>query len=75
MRSRSSDPPPSISRKICIFAKLDWAMTDFDSMQFSVKIRDEVSAGDQTGTGVAASAAVDTDNDDKRYRTVVEAQR
>jgi len=49
------------------FAKLDWAMTDFDSMQFSVKIRDEVSAGDQTGTGVAASAAVDTDNDDQRY--------
>ena len=42
-------------------------MTDFDSLQFSVKVRDEVSAGDQTGTGVAASAAVDTDNDDHRY--------
>jgi outer membrane receptor protein involved in Fe transport len=49
------------------FAKLDWAMTDFDSLQVSAKIRDEVSAGDQTGTGVAASAAVDTDNNDQRY--------
>ncbi|MEO8063204.1 MAG: TonB-dependent receptor [Pseudomonadota bacterium] len=49
------------------FAKLDWAMSDADSMQFSAKIRDETSAGDQTGTGVAASAAVDTDNTDKRY--------
>jgi outer membrane receptor protein involved in Fe transport len=49
------------------FAKLDWAMTDFDSLMFSVKVRDETSAGDQTGTGVAASAAVDTDNSDDRY--------
>jgi len=49
------------------FAKLDWALSDSDSMQFSAKIREETSFGDQTGTGVAASAAVDTDNSDKRY--------
>jgi outer membrane receptor protein involved in Fe transport len=49
------------------FVKLDWALTDADSLQFSAKIRDETSFGDQTGTGVAASAAVDTDNSDDRY--------
>jgi outer membrane receptor protein involved in Fe transport len=49
------------------FVKLDWALTDSDSLQFSVKIREETSFGDQTGTGVAASAAIDTDNSDKRY--------
>jgi outer membrane receptor protein involved in Fe transport len=50
-----------------IFAKLDWALDEYNSIQTSIKIRDEVSQGDQTGTGVAASAAVDTDNDDKRW--------
>jgi outer membrane receptor protein involved in Fe transport len=50
-----------------IFAKVDWAISDNDSIQTSVKIRDEISEGDQTGTGVAASAAVNTDNDDKRW--------
>ncbi|HTU66744.1 MAG TPA: TonB-dependent receptor [Steroidobacteraceae bacterium] len=49
------------------FGKLDWALGDADALQFSAKIREETSAGDQTGTGVAASAAVDTDNSDKRY--------
>jgi outer membrane receptor protein involved in Fe transport len=49
------------------FGKLDWAISDADSMQFSVKIRDEVSGGDQAGTGIASSAAVDTDQDDKRF--------
>jgi outer membrane receptor protein involved in Fe transport len=49
------------------FGKLDWAMGDDDSLQFSVKIRDEVSAGDRTGTGLATSAAIDTDQHDKRY--------
>ena len=49
------------------FAKLDWAVSEADSMQFSAKVRDETSVGDQTGTGVALSAAVDTDNTDKRY--------
>ena len=49
------------------FLKFDWAIGDADSMQFSAKIREETSFGDQTGTGVAASAAVDTDNSDKRY--------
>jgi outer membrane receptor protein involved in Fe transport len=48
------------------FAKLDWALSDVDSIQFSAKVRDEVSDGEQTGTGTAASAAVDSDNDDKR---------
>jgi outer membrane receptor protein involved in Fe transport len=49
------------------FGKLDWQFTDSDHLQFSVKIRDEVSQGDQTGAGVAASAAIDTNNDDKRF--------
>ncbi len=49
------------------FAKLDWSMTDTDSLAFSVKIRKETSQGDQTGTGTAQSAAVNTDNDDNRY--------
>jgi outer membrane receptor protein involved in Fe transport len=49
------------------FAKLDWEPTDSDRFELSGKIRDEVSNGDQAGTGVAASAAVDTDNDDKRF--------
>jgi outer membrane receptor protein involved in Fe transport len=48
------------------FAKLDWALSDADSFQASAKIRQETSQGDQTGTGVAGSAAVDTDNNDKR---------
>ena len=50
-----------------IFAKLDWSINEYNSIQTSIKIRDEVSEGDQTGTGVAASAAVNTDNDDKRW--------
>ena len=49
------------------FAKLDWSLTDNDTFQVSAKIRDETSAGDQTGTGVAASAAVDTDQNEKRF--------
>jgi outer membrane receptor protein involved in Fe transport len=48
------------------FARFDWQATDSDRFQLSAKIRDEVTQGDQTGTGVAASAALDTDNDDKR---------
>jgi len=49
------------------FAKLDFLISDFDRIDFSVKVRDEAGDGDQAGTGVASSAAVDTDNDDKRY--------
>jgi outer membrane receptor protein involved in Fe transport len=49
------------------FARLDYAMTESDSLTFSVKIRKETSQGDQTGTGTAQSAAVNTDNDDNRY--------
>ena len=48
------------------FAKLDWALSERDSMQFSAKIRDEVSSGDRTGVGIARSSTVDTNNDDKR---------
>jgi outer membrane receptor protein involved in Fe transport len=48
------------------FAKLDFEPTDFDRFELSGKVRDETGQGDQTGTGVAASAAVDTDNDDTR---------
>jgi len=49
-----------------MFGKLDWQPTDSDRFTLSFKIRDETGQGDQTGTGVAASAAVDTDNDEKR---------
>ena len=42
------------------------ALSERDSMQFSAKIRDEVSSGDRTGVGIARSATVDTNNDDKR---------
>ena len=49
------------------FAKLDWSITDSDSLTLSAKIRKETSQGDQTGTGVAQSASVETDNDDNRY--------
>jgi len=49
------------------FAKLDFEPTDADRFDLTIKIRDETSNGDQAGTGVAQSAAVDTDNDDKRY--------
>ena len=48
------------------FAKLDWALTDSDSIQFSAKVRKETSQGTQTGSGVAQSAAVDAVNDDTR---------
>ncbi|MDF3020129.1 MAG: rane protein [Steroidobacteraceae bacterium] len=49
------------------FAKLDWAISDMDTLTLSAKIRKETSQGDQTGTGVAQSAAVETDNSDDRY--------
>lgn len=49
------------------FAKLDWALSENDTLSLSAKIRRETSQGDQTGTGVAQSAAVQTDNDDNRY--------
>ena len=49
------------------FAKFDWEPTDLDRFEFSAKIRDESSLGDQTGTGKAASAALDTDNNEKRF--------
>lgn len=50
-----------------IFAKLDWDVTNRDHIAFSTKIRDEQSLGDQAGTGVAASASVQTDNTDDRF--------
>ncbi|HET7812382.1 MAG TPA: TonB-dependent receptor [Steroidobacteraceae bacterium] len=49
------------------FGKIDYEPTDFDRLELSVKLRDETGEGDQVGTGIAATAAVDTDNDDKRY--------
>jgi len=49
------------------FAKVDWSLTDSDRLELSAKVRDEVSEGDQAGVGVAASAAINTDNNDKRY--------
>jgi outer membrane receptor protein involved in Fe transport len=49
------------------FVKLDWALTDRDHIAFSSKIRQEESLGDQAGTGTAASASIQTDNDDNRF--------
>lgn len=49
------------------FAKLSWQASDVDRIELTAKIRDETAEGDQTGAGVATSAAIDTDNDDKRY--------
>jgi outer membrane receptor protein involved in Fe transport len=49
------------------FAKFDFAATDTDRLSLSVKVRDESALNERTGTGVAASASVNTDNDDTRY--------
>ncbi len=49
------------------FGKLDWALTEMDTLTLSAKLRRETSQGDQTGTGVAQSAAVETDQTDDRY--------
>jgi outer membrane receptor protein involved in Fe transport len=49
------------------FAKLDFELSDTDRFELSAKIRNETAARERTGTGVAASAAVDTDNNDQRY--------
>ena len=66
-RWRSSAPRRSNSKRTCSSPSSSLDATDSDRFELSAKIRDEVSEGDQTGTGVAASAAVDTNNDDKRF--------
>jgi outer membrane receptor for ferrienterochelin and colicin len=50
-----------------IFGKLSWEPTESDRFEVSAKIRDEVGQGSAAGLGIAQSAAVDTDNFDKRY--------
>jgi outer membrane receptor protein involved in Fe transport len=49
------------------FAKIDFEPSDSDRFELSAKIRDETADGTQVGTGTAASAAVNTDNTDKRW--------
>jgi outer membrane receptor protein involved in Fe transport len=49
------------------FAKLDWEPSDADRFDFTAKFRRESSEGDQAGTGVAQSAAINTKNDEDRY--------
>ena len=49
------------------FGKLDWEPTDVDRFDFTAKFRRENSEGDQAGTGVAQSAAINTTNDEDRY--------
>ncbi len=49
------------------FAKLDFEPTDSDRFDFTFKLRDESIAGERTGTGTAASAATNTDNNETRY--------
>jgi outer membrane receptor protein involved in Fe transport len=49
------------------FAKLDWALSELDTLSFSAKIRQETGQGGQAGTGVAQSATTITDNDDNRF--------
>jgi outer membrane receptor protein involved in Fe transport len=59
--------PASIDfKEDLFFGKLDWEPTDRDRFTLSFKIREETGEGDQTGTGVAPSAAIDTSNDEKR---------
>jgi len=49
------------------FGKIDWSFSDYDRLELTAKVRDENSDGDQLGVAVAASAAISTDNNDKRY--------
>ncbi len=49
------------------FGKLDWEPTDVDRFDLTLKFRRENSEGDQAGTGTAASAAIDTTNNEDRY--------
>jgi outer membrane receptor protein involved in Fe transport len=49
------------------FAKVSFDATDADRFELSAKVRDETALNERTGTGVAASASVNTDNDDQRY--------
>src|SRR4051812_1900219 len=49
------------------FAKLDWEPSDVDRFDFTTKFRRETSEGDQAGTGVAQSAAINTTNNEDRY--------
>src|SRR5688572_197889 len=49
------------------FAKLSFEPTDADRFELSLKIRDETALNERTGTGTAASASVNTTNDDQRY--------
>jgi outer membrane receptor protein involved in Fe transport len=49
------------------FTKLDYEPTDSDRFEFSAKIRTETLTGSGIGAGIAPSAAVNTDNDDKRF--------
>jgi outer membrane receptor protein involved in Fe transport len=49
------------------FVKFDYSPTDNDRFELTTKIRDETALNERTGTGTAASASVNTDNDDKRY--------
>ncbi len=49
------------------FVKFDYSPTDTDRFEISAKIRDETALRERTGTGTAATASVNTDNDDKRY--------
>jgi outer membrane receptor protein involved in Fe transport len=59
--------PASIEfKEDLFFGKVDWEPNDRDRFALSFKVRDETSEGDQTGTGVAPSAAIDTANDETR---------
>ena len=49
------------------FAKLSFTPSDVDRLELSVKVRDETALNERTGAGTAASASVNTDNDDQRY--------
>jgi outer membrane receptor protein involved in Fe transport len=49
------------------FVKLDYELTEFDRLEFSVKLRDEKLLNSGIGAGVAPSASTDVDNNDDRY--------
>ena len=49
------------------FVKLDYEFSEYDRLEFSVKLRDEKLVNSGIGAGVAPSASTDVDNNDDRY--------
>lgn len=60
--------PASISfDEDLFFVKLSYDVSEYDRLEFSVKLRDEKLANSGIGAGIAPSASIDVDNNDDRY--------